>query len=76
MMTSLLDAVGAWIGGWLQRFGVKRGIIALLLGLAVLVALPVESQDNRVQAGLAVLGTGVAGISQSVTLPSSTMRHS
>ena len=34
MMTSLLDAVGAWIGGWLQRFGVKRGIIALLLGLA------------------------------------------
>lgn len=28
--------------------------------LAVLVALPVESQDNRVQAGLAVLGTGVA----------------
>ncbi len=34
MMTSLLDAVGAWIGGWLQRFGVKRGIVALLLGLA------------------------------------------
>lgn len=35
MMTSLLDAVGEWIGGWLQRFGVKRGIVALLLGLAV-----------------------------------------
>ena len=34
MMTSLLDAVGAWIGGWLQRFGVKRGIVALLIGLA------------------------------------------
>ena len=34
MMTSLLDAVGASIGGWLQRFGVKRGIVALLLGLA------------------------------------------
>jgi len=52
MMTSLLDAVGAWIGGWLQRFGVKRGIVALLLGLAVV--------------SVIVAGVGLYGLVQAV----------
>lgn len=34
-MTSLLDAVADWIGRGLQRFGVKRGIVAGLLGVVV-----------------------------------------
>lgn len=35
MMTSLLDAVADWIGRWLQRFGVKRGLVALFAGMMV-----------------------------------------
>ena len=35
MMTSLLDAVADWIGRGLQRFGVKRGLVALLGGVVV-----------------------------------------
>ena len=35
MMTSLLDAVADWIGRVLQRFGVKRGLVALLAGVVV-----------------------------------------
>lgn len=34
-MTRVLDAAAEWIGGWWQRFGVKRGIVAGLLGVAV-----------------------------------------
>ena len=52
MMTSLLDAVGEWIGGWLQRFGVKRGIVALLLGLAAV--------------SVIVAGVGLYGLVRSV----------
>ena len=35
MKTTLLDAASYWVGEKLQRFGVKRGLIAGLLGVAV-----------------------------------------
>lgn len=35
MKTTLLDAVGSWVGTKLQAFGIKRGIVALFAGLLI-----------------------------------------
>lgn len=35
MKTTLLDAAGYWVAERLQRFGVKRAFVALLIGLGV-----------------------------------------
>ena len=35
MKTTLLDAVGSWVGTKLHAFGIKRGIVALFAGLLI-----------------------------------------
>lgn len=35
MKTTLLDAVGSWLGTKLQACGIKRGIVALFAGLLI-----------------------------------------